>query len=48
MEIIWVLVVLGLLLLFGGISIIGALRRIRDAVEEIAVNTRRDPAARDD
>jgi hypothetical protein len=44
----WIPVAFFLLLLFGGISAIGALNRIRDAVEEIARNTRRTELSRDE
>jgi len=40
MDFSWIVVGFLLLVLFGGISVIGALNRIRDAVEEIAQNTR--------
>lgn len=48
MDISWIVVGLLLLVMFGGISVIGALNRIRDAVEEIAENTRDLRAAREE
>lgn len=48
MDISWIFVGLLLLVVFGGISVIGALNRIRDAVEEIAENTRDLRTAREE
>lgn len=48
MDFSWIVVGLLLLVIFGGISVIGALNRIRDAVEEIAENTRELRTIRDE
>jgi uncharacterized protein YoxC len=39
-DVSWILVAAFLLIVFGGISLVGTLHRIRDAVEETAMNTR--------
>ena len=39
-DVSWILLAIFLVTVFGGISLIGTLHRIRDAVEETAVNTR--------
>ena len=48
MDFSWIVAGLVLMLFFGGISVIGALNRIRDAVEEIAKNTRDVRTIRED
>jgi hypothetical protein len=39
-DVSWILVAVFLVMVFGGISLMGSLHRIRDAVEETAMNTR--------
>jgi len=39
-DVSWILVGVFLVMVFGGISLMGSLHRIRDAVEETAMNTR--------